>query len=144
MPKRGKKSPRDERLWDDATHIVRQMNKKSSENFNPKDWGFVQHIYHKKKYSVINELLTRPTNELVDRVAASSAWSVTVGQVKERLFNLYDEYNSQMKKATSNNREEYVRAYYHLMENSQHGGLLRGDEGSFEEFLEGYREIYEA
>jgi len=134
---------RDERLWGEAKDIVRSLQRISGKQFTNKDWGLVNHIYHTKKKSVVQEILVKSTDEMLNRVVASSTWSITVGQIKERLFDLYEEFNGLMKTSSAIDRETYAKAYVQLMNSSQHGGLLRDDEGSFEEFLEGYREFYD-
>jgi len=144
MPKKGTRSSRDEKLWDEAKDIVRSATHKGDAQFTNKDWGFVNHIYHTKKKSIVQEILVKSTDEMLNRVVASSTWSIAVGQIKERLFDLYEEFNGLMKTSSIRDRETYAKAYVQLMNGSQHEGLLRDDEGSFEEFLDGYREFYES
>jgi len=148
MPSKVAQTPKQEDGWEQAKIFVANQRGRDPSAFSKQDWGLVNHVYkRRKKGHYFPDLGGDWEPEVIDRVASASYWTVMAGQIKEQLFDLYDNFNSLVntKKAASPGTSLetiFVKAYAELQDKRGHGGLLKDDEEAFKEFVEGYTEFY--
>lgn len=128
--------------WDRAKREVQTSLRKKEADFTDKDWGLVNHLYHKYKKG---ELPPAAERRMVDKVIEATYWQQTAEMYADNLFELYRQFRKSVQAMPESmiRQERYSRAYANLVKNLHTSGILMADAESMRDFVAGYEDHYD-